>query len=93
LHAKHHFFLLVGCCRALGVFILWVFLIHMGCIAYHKLRGSSATVQTLGINCLLLTTNNTGAQNVIFVLQSRYRARCLHTSAAIQPGANSTPAF
>lgn len=47
--------------RALGVFILWVLLIHVGCIAWHKLRGGSSTVQTLGISCLLLTTNNTGA--------------------------------
>ncbi|WIA36561.1 hypothetical protein OEZ86_007853 [Tetradesmus obliquus] len=46
--------------KALGVFILWVFLIHMCCIAWHKLRGGSSTAQTLGINCLLLTTNNTG---------------------------------
>jgi hypothetical protein len=37
----------------------------MGCIAYHKLRGSSSTVQTLGINCLLLTTNNTGVGHVV----------------------------
>jgi hypothetical protein len=32
----------------------------MCCIVWHKLRGGSSTAQTLGINFLLLTTNNTG---------------------------------
>lgn len=47
--------------RALGVFVLWAAIIHLCCLLVHKLRGSKrSSVQQLGLNCLLLTTNNTG---------------------------------
>lgn len=46
--------------RALGVFVLWVFLIHVACFIFHKIRGKQSNVLQLGLNCLLLTTNNTG---------------------------------
>jgi hypothetical protein len=43
------------------VFVLWVALIHLACLAVHKLRGRQrSSVLTLGLDCLLLTTNNTG---------------------------------
>lgn len=47
-------------CRGLGVFVLWVFIIHLACFIVHKLRRKSSNVLQLGLNCLLLTTNNTG---------------------------------
>ena len=47
-------------CRALGIFVLWVFIIHLACFLVHKLRKKSSSVLQLGLNCLLLTTNNTG---------------------------------
>jgi predicted permease len=47
--------------RALGVFVLWVAVIHLACLLAHKLRGPKrSSVLSLGLNCLLLTTNNTG---------------------------------
>jgi DMSO/TMAO reductase YedYZ heme-binding membrane subunit len=46
--------------RALGVFVLWVFLIHLACYIVHKLSRKSSNVLQLGLNCLLLSTNNTG---------------------------------
>lgn len=42
------------------MFVLWVLLIHMACFIFHKLRGKQSNVLQLGLNCLLLTTNNTG---------------------------------
>ncbi|WIA21611.1 hypothetical protein OEZ85_000795 [Tetradesmus obliquus] len=45
--------------RALGVFVLWVTLIQLGCFAWHKLHRQQG-MQQLGVHCLLLTTNNTG---------------------------------
>lgn len=42
------------------MFVLWVFIIHVGCYIYYKLRGQRSNVLQLGLNCLLLTTNNTG---------------------------------
>jgi predicted permease len=47
-------------CRGLGVFVLWVFIIHLACFIVHKLRRKNSNVLQLGLNCLLLTTNNTG---------------------------------
>jgi hypothetical protein len=46
-------------CRALGVFVLWVTLIQLGCFAWHKLHKQQG-MQQLGVHCRLLTTNNTG---------------------------------
>lgn len=48
-------------CRALGAFVLWVALIQLGCLAWHKLH-KVESMQQLGMHCLLLTTNNTGEQ-------------------------------
>lgn len=43
------------------MFVLWVFIIQLCCLIVHKLRGSKrSSVLQLGLNCLLLTTNNTG---------------------------------
>lgn len=42
------------------MFVLWVFIIHVACYIYHRLRGGKSSVLRLGLNCLLLTTNNTG---------------------------------
>lgn len=44
----------------MGVFVLWVLVIHMGCFIVHKLQGQRSSVRQLGLNCLLLSTNNTG---------------------------------
>jgi hypothetical protein len=54
--------LLPCCCirRALGAFVLWVLIIHLACLTVHRLRGKRSSVLQLGLNCLLLTTNNTG---------------------------------
>ena len=52
--------LLFVSCRALGVFVLWVLIIHLACFIVHKLQGKRSNVLQLGLNCLLLSTNNTG---------------------------------
>lgn len=40
--------------------MLWVFIIHICCYIFYKLRGKRSNALQLGLNCLLLTTNNTG---------------------------------